>query len=70
MVTVNGLKCGVKFNITAGGTLNGDLVGPRSFHRAVIPCPSIVLLDSDSEPISGNYIIYFNLYIRICKDSQ
>ena len=30
-VTVNGLECEVTYNITAGGTLNGDLVGPRSY---------------------------------------
>ena len=29
-VTVNGLECGVTYTIIAGGTLNGDLVGPRS----------------------------------------
>ena len=41
-VTVNGLECGVTYTITAGGTLNGDLVGPRSFHGTVTtgPCPS------------------------------
>ena len=31
-VTVNGLECGVTYTIIAGGTLNGDLVGPRSSH--------------------------------------
>ena len=29
-VTVTGLKCGVNYTIIAGGTLNGELVGPRS----------------------------------------
>ena len=28
-VTLNGLACGVTYTITAGGTLNGQLVGPR-----------------------------------------
>ena len=28
-VTLNGLACGVTYTIIAGGTLNGDLVGPR-----------------------------------------
>ena len=30
-VIVNGLECGVSYTILAGGTLNGDLVGPRIF---------------------------------------
>ena len=40
-VTVNGLECGVAYTITAGGTLNGDLVGPRSSHGNITtgPCP-------------------------------
>ena len=40
-VTVNGLECRVTYTITAGGTLNGDLVGPRSSHGTVTagPCP-------------------------------
>ena len=29
-VTLNGLACGVTYTIIAGGTLNGQLVGPRS----------------------------------------
>lgn len=40
-VTVNGLQCGVTYTITTGGTLNGNLVGPRSSHRTITagPCP-------------------------------
>ena len=34
-VIVNGLECGVTYTIIAGGTLNGDLVGPRSSHENV-----------------------------------
>ena len=36
-----GLECEVTYTITAGGTLNGDLVGPRSSHGTVTagPCP-------------------------------
>ena len=45
-VTFNGLECGVTYTIIAGGTLNGDLVGPRSSHGTVTaddcPCPPIV----------------------------
>ena len=41
-VAVNGLQCEVTYTITAGGTLNGDLVGPRSSHGTVTadPCPN------------------------------
>ena len=40
-VAVNGLECGITYIIIAGGTLNGDLVGPRSSHGTVTtyPCP-------------------------------
>ena len=40
-VIFNGLQCGVIYTIIAGGTLNGDLVGPRSSHGTVTvgPCP-------------------------------
>ena len=32
-VAVNGLECGAPYTIIAGGTHNGDLVGPRSSHE-------------------------------------
>ena len=35
-VTVTGLKCGVNYTIIAGGTLNGELVGPRSSHGTIV----------------------------------
>ena len=40
-VAVDGLECEVTYTIIAGGTLNGDLVGPRSSHGTVTagPCP-------------------------------
>ena len=40
-VTVDGLQCEVTYDITAGGTLNGVLVGPRSSHGTITsgPCP-------------------------------
>ena len=39
-VTINGLMCGVTYIITARGTLDGNLVGPRSSHgTAMGPCP-------------------------------
>ena len=41
VVTVSGLKCGVTYTIIAGGTRNGDLVGPGSFYGNITtnPCP-------------------------------
>ena len=40
-VTINDLQCGVTYNITAEGALNGKLVGPRSPHGKIAagPCP-------------------------------
>ena len=39
-VTINGLACGITYTITAGGTLNGGLIGPRSSHGTTIgSCP-------------------------------
>ena len=40
-VTITGLECGVNYTITAGGTLDGDLVGPMSSHGTIStnPCP-------------------------------
>jgi len=32
-VAINGLECEVTYTIIAGGTLNGDLVGPRSSYE-------------------------------------
>ena len=42
-VTINDLQCGVTYNITAEGALNGMLVGPKSSHGNVTagPCPVI-----------------------------
>ena len=41
VVTVDGLMCEVTYTITAGGSLNGTLVGPRSFHGTITAgsCP-------------------------------
>ena len=39
-VIING-SCGVTYNITAGGTYNEELVGPRSSHGTVMGlCPN------------------------------
>ena len=47
-VTVNGLMCEVEYTITAGGTLNGQLVGPRIFLGNVTTgsCPEICFIIS------------------------
>ena len=44
-VTIDGLACGVTYTIIAGGTLDGDLVGPRSSHGSITagPCPLITV---------------------------
>ena len=43
-VIINGLLCGVTYTITAGGTLDGQLVGPRSSHGTITagPCPPMM----------------------------
>ena len=40
-VAVDGLECEVTYTIIAGGTLNGDLVGPKSSHGTITAglCP-------------------------------
>ena len=42
-VIISDLQCGVTYNITAEGALNGMLVGPGSPHGNVAagPCPVI-----------------------------
>ena len=42
-VTISGLQCGVTYNITAEGALNGVLAGPGSPHGSITagPCPVI-----------------------------
>ena len=42
-VIISDLQCGVLYNITAEGALNGTLVGPKSPHGNVTagPCPVI-----------------------------
>ena len=39
-VTLNGLACGVRYTITAGGTFGGDLVGPRLILYRIITAGS------------------------------
>ena len=40
-VTVDGLQCEVTYDIIAGGTLNGALVGPRSSHGTITSGPCL-----------------------------
>ena len=42
-VIVDGLQCEVTYNITAGGILNGDLIGSRSSHGNITAglCPTV-----------------------------
>ena len=48
-VTITGLKCGGNYTIIAGGTLNGELVGPRSSHGTIVmpACPIDIQRSSD-----------------------
>ena len=49
IVTVNGLQCEVTYTVTAGGTLNGDLVGLRSSYGTITagPCPTCPVTSKD-----------------------
>ena len=48
-VRISGLACGVVNTITAGGTLNGSLVGPSlSFGTITGPCPVIIITPMSS----------------------
>ena len=51
-VTIDGLPCEVTYDIMAGGTLNGTLVGPRSSHGTIIsgPCPPPMPTSSVATP--------------------
>ena len=51
-VTIDGLECEVTYTITAGGTLNGALVGPRSSHGIITsgPCLSDIPTPSVATP--------------------
>ena len=51
-VIVIGLVCGVRYIIVAGGTLNGDLVGPRRFIASI--STSETCKDIDIDYVDGN----------------
>ena len=44
-MVLSGLTCEVTYTIIAGGTLNGDLVGPRSSYEPITigPCPNTTI---------------------------
>ena len=56
-VAVDGLECGVAYTIIAGGTLSGDLVGPRLSHGTIAtnPCPVCPVC-----PVTGNIYSQIN----------
>ena len=58
-VTIIGLNCGVTYTIIAGGTNNGDLVGPISVHDNVT---QFCLSSAPREEDGGNHYFYFFIY--------
>ena len=58
-VTVNGLECGVHYTITAGGTFNGELVGPISSYGTIAtnPC-SVCPVTSKNNHIVRSYTFF------------
>ena len=67
-VTVDGLECEVTYDITAGGTLNGALVGPRSSHGTITsgPCPLPMPTPSVETPSMSGKEICMYMYIDEC----
>ena len=60
-VTIDGLECEVTYTLTAGGTLSGTLVGPRSSHGTITSgsCPPPMPIPSVSTPsMNGKEEIY------------
>ena len=55
-VTIDGLACGVTYTIIAGGTLNGDLVGPRSSHGTITTDLCSVI--STTSTIASSFSMY------------
>ena len=64
MVKVNELECGVRYTIVAGGTLNGDLVGPRSSYGA-IAIPACLGEQSDEGEGKIRIYVYFSQIVKI-----
>ena len=73
-VTINGIACGVTYTIIAGGTFDGDLVGPRSSHGTDTagPCPpSITPTTVPTSSMTGKEdIILCNINYAWPKDCE
>jgi len=54
-VRIANLHCEVTYYITAGGTLNGDLVGPRSSLGTITagPCPIVMTTTMITTSMTG-----------------
>ena len=67
-VILEGLTCGVVYNIIAGGKLNGDLVGPRSSHGIFTadPCPE---MSSTILPTTTTILPTVTTLPNTCKDT-
>ena len=55
-VIVDGLECEVTYTITAGGTLDGDLVGPRSSHGNITTGPCPVITTTTTTTLLSTYV--------------
>ena len=66
-VTIDGLQCEVKYDITAEGTFYGALVGPRSSHGTITsgPCPPPMPTPSVATPsMSGKEEMRMYIYVH------
>lgn len=68
MHVLNGLECEINYTIIAGGTINGDLAGPRSSHEIINQlCLTVEVLELDDL----GKCTYFSVYVhQDLKDTQ
>jgi len=70
IIVINSLECEVNYAITAGGTLDGELVGPRLLHEdniSGLPCPAgkyvaCINTHNNKASTSSAYSSYSNPY--------
>ena len=71
-ITINGLVCEEEYMITASGTLNGQLVGPKSSHGIIsgycppVVTPTIVPTESTDGKKRYMYIRMYNICMYVC----
>ena len=67
-VTINDLQCGVTYNITAEGALNGTLVGPGSPHGKITAGPCPVIASERRYSMKTSLYLHYYYYVRYFLD--